>query len=412
MQPITLSQLGFLVRQAIDESLPDKYWVRAEISSLRRSGHCYMELVEKDENNNTLIAKMNATMWRNVLALVDPYFERETGMKLSAGMKVLLCVTPQFHELYGMTLNVVDIDPTYTTGDLEQNRQRILSSLRSQGIIDMNRELTLPRPTLRIAIISSSSAAGYGDFMNQIEMSRWNFRCKLFEATMQGANTEPTIIAALDTIACEIDLWDCVVIIRGGGATSDLQGFDSQALAESVAQFPLPIITGLGHERDNTILDLISHTRCKTPTAAAEFLVDRIDQEATLLAEMSQSITMSVKKRIIAENERFRRIEDTLPQLFRNTHIRVSGQLDKIKIIIQMAVSRRLDTEAHRLELIEKTLEAVNPLHILSRGYSLTTVNGKVVRNADNLTPGNIVTTRFASGEAEMSVIKITPNEK
>lgn len=411
MQPITLSQLGLMIRDAINTNLPDEYWVRAEISSLRRSGHCYLELVEKDEKSNALLAKVNATIWRNVFALIDPYFTRETGMELGAGIKVLLCVKPQYHELYGMSLNVLDIDPAYTIGDLEQNRQQILNELRRQGIIDLNRELELPRPALRIAIVSSPSAAGYGDFMNQLQMSPWNFSTALFEATMQGVNVESSIIEALDAIAEEADRWDCVVIIRGGGATSDLHGFDSLMLAEHVAQFPLPVITGLGHERDNTVLDLISHTRCKTPTAAAEFLVNLVDEEAALLDSLSQSITASVTERIAQESERLSRIESALPQLFRNVYIEVKNQLERIDLIIRMSTLHRMESETHKLQMIEKSIESVNPQHILKRGYTITLSGGKVVRSAADIKAGDVVTTRFTDGSRQMKVVGDNENK-
>ena len=253
-QPAALSlfELNARVRAMLHHTLPDCYWVAAEISDLRvaSNGHCYMELVQKDTFSGSLVAKARAMIWRQNYVMVRSHFEHATQQRLVAGIKVLVYVSVEFHELYGYSLNIVDIDPTYTLGDLAQRRQEIIRQLQDDGVMDLNKELPLPRVLRRIAVISSATAAGYGDFCNQLQQSGYDFTLKLFPAVMQGDKVERSVIDALNAIAAECDDWDVVVIIRGGGATTDLNGFESYLLATNVAQFPLPILTGIGHERD------------------------------------------------------------------------------------------------------------------------------------------------------------------
>ena len=281
-KPLSLLELNSLVRRSITSCLPDEYWVQAELSDVRvnYSGHCYLEFVQKDATGNALLAKARGIIWANVFTRLRSYFERETGQAFVSGLKVLVKVTVDFHELYGYSLTVVNIDPTYTLGDMVRRRKEILRQLDEEGILTLNKELELPVLTQRIAVISSATAAGYGDFCNQLLHNSFGFVFypRLFQAIMQGEQVEQSIIQALDCINATRDNWDVVVIIRGGGATSDLSGFDTYDLAANCAQFPLPIITGIGHERDDTVLDMISHTRVKTPTAAAEFLINHVRQ--------------------------------------------------------------------------------------------------------------------------------------
>ena len=273
-QRLTLCQLNGLVRDIIEREMPHQYWVEAELSECRESrGHCYMELIERNNENATPVARASAKCWASRWALIRPYFERVTGQRLAAGMKVLLSVSPQFHEAYGFSWIVSDIDPTYTLGDQARRRQEIILQLKDEGVFDLQKSLHLSLFCLHIAVISSETAAGYGDFCNQLANSPFAFRTQLFPAIMQGEGVEQSVIAALEQIyalTCQQSSgstpFDCVVIIRGGGATSDLTGFDTLPLAENVANFPLPIITGIGHERDECILDMISHVRVKTPT--------------------------------------------------------------------------------------------------------------------------------------------------
>ena len=279
---LSLFELNSIVREVISMSLPDSYWVEAELSEAREGygGHCYLELIEKEERSNTPIAKAHASCWRNRWMFIKPNFERITGQRIHAGMKVLLKVHAQFHENYGFSWIVDDIDPNYTMGDMARKRLEIINTLKAEGVFELQKELALPMFCQRIAVISSATAAGYGDFCNQLADNDYGlqFQTRLFPATMQGEGVEQSVIAALDSINAEWEQFDCVVIIRGGGATSDLSGFDTLALAENVANFPLPIITGIGHERDESVLDMISFQRVKTPTAAAAFLVNHLTE--------------------------------------------------------------------------------------------------------------------------------------
>ena len=271
---LTLRQLNLMVKDAIEMQLPDEYWVEAELAECReRGGHCYLELIEKEDTTNTPVAKASAKCWRQTWLMLQPYFERTTGQPLRTGMKVLLKVYAQFHEAYGFSWIVTDIDPTYTLGDMARKRQEIIRQLKEEGVFDLQRELCIPRFAKRIAVISAEGAAGYGDFCRQLEDNEYGFKFEvtLFPAIMQGEQVESSVVAALNSIYDCIRDFDVVVIIRGGGATSDLSGFDTLALAENVAQFPIPIITGIGHDRDESILDMVANTRVKTPTAAAAF---------------------------------------------------------------------------------------------------------------------------------------------
>ena len=251
-QALSLHELNGLVKRSICACMPDTYWVQAELSDVRTnySGHCYLEFIQKDAGGNNLIAKARGTIWSNIFKMLKPYFEQETGQAFTSGIKVLVQVTVEFHELYGYSLTVLDIDPTYTVGDMERKRREILRQLEEEGVIDLNKELDMPMLPQRVAVISSATAAGYGDFCNQLMNNPrgYGFRTELFPAIMQGERVEESVLSALDAIYSRMDEFDVVVIIRGGGATSDLSGFDTYMLAASCAQFPLPIITGIDQE--------------------------------------------------------------------------------------------------------------------------------------------------------------------
>ena len=308
---LSLLELNSLVRQVIEETLSQEYWVEAELSEFRESrGHCYMELIEKDETSATPIARASAKCWRTQWAMLQPYFERTTGQTLHAGLKVRLKVYAQFHEAFGFSWIVTDIDPTFTLGDMARKRQEIIRKLKEEGIFDLQKELTLPLFCQRIAVISSETAAGYGDFVNQLihNDSGLKFSIQLFPAIMQGEQVEQSIIDALNMIyeANEPnkshEFFDCVVIIRGGGATADMSGFDTLALAENVANFPLPIITGIGHDRDESILDMVSFLRVKTPTAAAAFLVSHLEEVLNTIDDAQDRIAHYAQNKITILN--------------------------------------------------------------------------------------------------------------
>lgn len=388
----TLRQLNLMVRDAIEMELPDEYWVEAELSECREhSGHCYMELIEKDERTNTPVARASAKCWRQTWQMLQPHFERTTGQPLHAGLKVLLRVTAQFHEAYGFSWIVTDIDPTYTIGDMARKRQEIIRQLKEEGVFDLQRELRIPMFAKRIAVISAAGAAGYGDFIRQLEDNEYGFKfeVQLFPAIMQGEQVEQSIIAALNTIyeATAPDgnpsgTYDCVVIIRGGGATADLSGFDTLALAENVAQFPLPIITGIGHDRDESILDMVSNTRVKTPTAAAALLIDNLLQVLTRIDSAQQRMTMAISQRFANQKER----------------------LSSLQSIIPVLAQRMLSNARHRLELIELQLQGYDPQLLLRRGYSITLHNGHAVRDPQQLKAGEVIETRLEKGTIKSTV--------
>ena len=403
---ITLFELNRLVREAIEDALPMEYWVEAELSECRESrGHCYMELIQKDEQTATPIAKASAKCWANKWLTIRPYFERTTGQQLHAGMKVLLQVYPQFHEAYGFSWIVTDIDPTYTLGDMARKRQEIIQKLKAEGVFDLQKELQLPVFCQRIAVISSQTAAGYGDFCNQMADNPYGFKFKtqLFPAIMQGEGVEQSIISALEQI---YDMpFDCVVIIRGGGATSDMSGFDTLALAENVANFPIPIITGIGHERDESILDMISHTRVKTPTAAAALLIDHLKGVLETIEGAQSMITHYVQQKLSIANSQLSIISEAIPRLFSIVKTRQEAKIDALYTRLPMLIERRFTSERHRLQLMDEKLKALDPTLLLARGYSITMHNGRAVKDASQLPPGAEIETRLAKGTIH-SVIK------
>lgn len=405
MESLSLYELNRLIRLTLNECMADAYWVQAELSEVREAynGHCYIELVQKAERGNTLLAKARGNIWANIYKMLKPYFESETGQCFTAGIKVLLQVTVEYHEQYGLSLTVHDIDPTYTLGDMARRRKEILMQLETEGVLTLNKELPMPLLPQRVAVVSAAGAAGYGDFSDQLLHNPYGFAFypKLFPAVMQGDRVEVSIIAALDMIAAERDDWDVVVIIRGGGATSDLSGFDTYPLAANCAQFPLPIITGIGHERDDTVLDMIAHTRVKTPTAAAEFLVAQLVDAADMLEQLVTTLTHGVNERMRREETRLTQLATRLPSLFALTHARQLHRIEQLENRMRAALQQTIVNQTHRLALLEKVLEGASPQLILQRGYSITRCDGKVVRDVASLPQGAVLTTQFADGEVK-----------
>ena len=381
----TLRQLNLMVRDAIEMQMPDEYWVEAELSECReRGGHCYMELIEKDEQTNTPVARASAKCWRQTWQIMQPHFERVTGQPLHAGLKVLLRVYAQYHEAYGFSWIVTDIDPTYTIGDMARKRQEIIRQLKEEGIFDLQRELCIPLFAQRIAVISAAGAAGYGDFCRQLDDNEYGFKFEvtLFPAIMQGEQVERSIIDALNKIysltshpSPLTSQFDCVVIIRGGGATADLSGFDTLALAEHVAQFPIPIITGIGHDRDESILDMVSNTRVKTPTAAATLLIDNLRQVLERLNTAQQRIS-----------------------LMGHIIIDARHRIEMLQQRLSTAIERMMTNQKHRLSQIELLLQSFDPQLLLSRGYSITLHHGRAVRDPQQLKAGDEIETRVEKG--------------
>lgn len=428
---LSLFELNSLVREAIEEYVTDEYWVEAELASAHESGgHCYMELIQKEDGSNTPIARASARCWRSTWALLKPHFERETGQTLRGGLKVLLQVYPQFHENFGFSWIVTDIDPTYTLGDMARRRQEIIRRLKEEGVFDLNKELELPLFAQHIAVISSDSAAGYGDFCKQLSENKQGFKfaVELFSAVMQGEQVEQTVIAALNEINERREDFDCVVIIRGGGSTSDLSGFDTLALAENVANFPLPVITGIGHDRDESVLDMVSHTRVKTPTAAAAFLIEHLQDVYSLIVEAEEDVIRCVTDRLQKERLRIDRLIELLPKqlaaFLTAQHARLGrliellprqtaacltsqrGNLDLLAATMHGVLERRMLRENHRMEMLEHRADAVNPEKLLQRGYSITRSNGRVVRSPEQLKAGDEIETTMEKGTIKSVVTK------
>lgn len=410
-QVLSLFELNRFVKQALHNHLPDTYWVQAELSDVRSnsSGHCYLEFVQKDTGGNHLIAKARGTIWSNIFKMLKPYFEQETGQQFASGIKVLVQVSVEFHELYGYSLTVLDIDPTYTLGDMARRRREIILRLKEEGVLTMNKELDMPLAPQRIAVISSATAAGYGDFCDQLRNNPYglSFQTKLFPAIMQGERVEESIISALESVYQELDEWDVVVLIRGGGATSDLSGFDTYNLAANCAQFPLPIITGIGHERDETVLDIVAHIRVKTPTAAAEYLIGRLYETALKLEDHATRVVNKVEERLNWEHTRLNRLSERIPMNVRmclqSGHYAMKG----IQHRIDVALQERLLKEKHRLQLLEHQVRTASPEHLLKRGYSITLLDGRAVTDISMLKEGDVVTTRYAKGESQSVITKI-----
>ena len=426
MSPLSLFELNRLVRDALVLTLPEAVWVMAELSEIRQAsnGHYYVEFVEKDESagGGRFLAKARGNIWHTAAATIIPKFFNTTGQHLQAGMKLLVEVRPTFHEVYGYTLTILDIDPTYTLGEVARRRQEILHQLEDDGVLTLNKELPLPRPLVRIAVISAAGAAGYGDFVHQLEQSGFLFHTRLFPATMQGSNVEMSIIAALNAIAAEHEQWDCVTILRGGGASSDLNGFETYLLAANIAQFPLPIFTGIGHERDDTVIDFVAHTRFKTPTAVAAFLIEKMQEETKELETLTTRLITATHRYLQQHQYAFDRMAHRYEQaaghfvayqhkqLQQATHrlqISVARKLQQADFSLQQlparlhtALSHRFLNEANHLERLHTALRMADPERILRMGYSLTfDAEGQVVRSVRQLKKNCRIRTQLIDGE-------------
>ena len=434
---LTLYELNNLVSEVISSVMPDEYWVEAEISELRVvRGNCYMELVQKAEDTRTPVARASAKCWRTYWILVQSSFERVTGRQLCPGMKVMMRVHADFHEAYGFSWIVTDINAEYTLGDIARRRREIIARLKDEGVFDLQKELIIPLFAQRVAVISSDNAAGYDDFCNQLQNNEKGlaFSVKLYPAVMQGESTETSVIDALDRIYKDEDKFDVVVIIRGGGATSDLSGFDTLSLAENVANFPLPIIVGIGHNRDESVLDLVANMSVKTPTAAAAFLIDRLAAVAARVDAAATSLSKYVTNRIEQEKSRIKYLSTVLPSLYAavksRKNMRISRMSDSLYVAVRQIVASekaRLDLmpqrlsgawrqavtgESHRLQMLEQRVAASDPKRMLARGYTLTLHDGRAVTDLSSLKKGDMLTTLFAGGEVVSEVNKISKNKK
>ena len=399
-------------------------WVVAETSDVRQSGgHCYLELVQKNAQTGQTLARMRGIVWASVYARLRCEFERATGQPFASGMNVMGEVSANFHEQYGLSVVITGINPTYTLGDMARQRLEILNRLRREGIIDMNKQLPWADVAQRVAVISAAGAAGYGDFMNQLHNnpSGIKFYTCLFPAVMQGQSTVTSVIAALERINDYADLFDCVVIIRGGGSTSDLNSFDNYDLAANVAQFPLPVICGIGHDRDNTVVDSVASVRVKTPTAAAEWLLDRAQSALDHVNALTDMVVDSATQMLSGARQQLAYFTSGIPLMADNIVVRHRARLQQIAAAIPVVAARRIDgagkdlafasqrlamaarqcvaNERQRVTGLEKQVELLSPDRVLRRGYSLTLRDGHVVTSASSLRAGDSLVTRFADGE-------------
>ena len=425
MQNRTLSllELTRMVTALVQRPETQNVWVTAELSDVAvRGGHCYMELLQKDDRG-LQIAKARGVIWASSFPRIDAEFFAATGQRFSTGLKVMMRVSASFHSVYGFSLVVSAVNPDYTMGDLMRRRREILQRLKQEGILEMNRQLQWPAVPQRIAVISAPGAAGYGDFINQLyhNPSHLRFSTKLYPAVMQGATAPASIIAALEAVATDMDMWDGVVIIRGGGATSDLQAYEDYELAANVAQFPLPVAIGICHERDITVLDWVANKRLKTPTAVAEWLVALGDDALGFLMTVGNRILQLTTSRLTGNKEQLAHAEGLLPIAARNAVERAQSRLRNAATTLSGISGRRLQPQLTRLDMTLKAiadaasnrisrqrslldsrqtlLEALSPVATLKRGYSITRVDGHAVTSADSIRTGSIIETTLADGK-------------
>lgn len=384
MEKYSLKELCDWIQEIVENDLPNHYWVCAEIASMSVRGHCYMELVEKAENG-ILAAKVRATCWNNVYNLLSAYFVQETGQSLHVGLQVMLEVSVEFHAVYGLSLNVWNIDPTYTLGDLAKQRQATIQQLTEDGVMDLQKALQIPSLPRRVAVISSADAAGYGDFCDQLKHNRFGFKfhVQLYPAVVQGDTAARSVVQALNSIAALEEEWDVVVIIRGGGASTDMSCFDDYNLASHCAQFPLPIIAGIGHTRDVSVVDMVVHTSVKTPTAAAEWLIERVAEQVERVGSLMLRLQCATQNAVSREKNRLLLYEQQIFNAVRGKAVRERGKLD----------------------LWMKTIELHSPERIFKMGYSLTMVNGKMVRSQSEVNEGDVLETHLHDGVIQ-SVVK------
>ncbi len=419
---ISLHTLLSILRERIDDAFPLPYWVMAEIGEMKvnYSGHCYMELVEKGGDNHVPKAKMAAVVWRSSFGAISSYFASATGTPLAAGMKILVRVSVTFHELYGVSLNITDIDPSYTVGEMRLQRDATIARLREEGVYEMNRMLGPPVMAQRLAVVSSSVAAGYRDFMRELEASPYHFDVTLFDAFMQGAGAEESIILALERIAGAEDDFDAVVVIRGGGAQSDLGCFDSYRLCSHLAQFPLPVVTGIGHDKDTSVADLVAAMSLKTPTAVAAWFVEVLAGIDGWLADAGKAVAANAAATIERENSRMTgvalRLKGLSADMIRQPELRLEryrGELSRLAGMtlshctakaallgerIELASGSVIERERVRLSAFEAVVRARDPRNILSLGFAIVRFGGKAVSDAAALSAGDKVEITLAMG--------------
>lgn len=413
-ESLTLYDLMRMVRGSVESRFSDPVWISAEISELKlnRSGHCYLNLVEKGATDGAPRAEARAMIWRSSYAAIATSFESATGTLLSSGIKVLVRVVVTFHEIYGLSLQIIDIDPSYTLGEVERRRRETIARLQEDGVWDMNRELELPRPTLRIAIVSSATAAGYRDFMQEIGRCNYRFRITLFESLMQGDGGENSVINALDTIADREEEFDVVAIIRGGGSTSDLALFDSYRIASHIAQFPLPVVTGIGHDKDVSVADMVAHTSCKTPTAVATLFMELADQELNYIAALAAEIKLIAERNLTNESLRIVRYSGDISRLAMEYLQAEEHKMQMLKHELYSEAKSRINNELQRLERAEAIVDSHSVENILQLGFALLRSGASSIRRAGDVSIGQRIDIELYDGSisAEVKDIKTTKN--
>jgi len=452
-EKLSLTELQLIIRDSLYLTLPEAYWVIAEISELKENyaGHCYLELIEKHPDEKNVRARVKAIIWSNRYRFLRAFFENSTGESLREGLKILIKIKVEYHELYGLSLIISDIDPAFTIGEMAMKRQLVIKKLEQEGVFSMNKELDFPIVPQRIAIISSKNAAGYWDFINHLRGNSvgYVFYSALIETSMQGTETEQGVISALDRIALNAHLFDLTVIIRGGGSQTDLSWFDNYNIAYHVTQFPLPVITGIGHDKDISVTDMVAYRSLKTPTAVADFLIDSVAATDNHIIEMSSEIIGSSK--IIIEKNR-NRIDTSGNKLFPLTKIILSAIKDKLsgKIIEIINIGKEYTFKAGRipanqesrltsaaksfssgkemvlrrnsqnliagtrnlmsmnnmmLKGLDSSLTLLNPENVLQRGYSITSINGLILKNSDKVEQNDLIDTQLYKGSLSSSVL-------
>lgn len=409
MKAISLSQLTTQIQETLRQNFDAPIWIQAEISELRENpgGHCYLELIEKDNESEAMLAKTKATIWASTYRLLKPYFENTTGQPLRSGLNISVAVVVEFHGVYGFSLNIRDIDPTFTVGEMAVRRLQTIRQLETDGIADMNKELILPELLQRLAIISSPTAAGYGDFCDQLENSgsKFVFYKKLFPSIMQGDQAEQSIISALEKVYENNHLFDAVVIIRGGGATADLACFDSYELALNCAQFPLPIISGIGHQRDVSILDMIANTTLKTPTAVAEFLISNLQDAKNKVVNITADIQNVLKQKLEIEYRMLDNSYNQLQQITRNWVMQRNFFHDKFYQRLKSIIKLELLKQNNLLQILEKNIETHSPAFLLKHGYTITVINGRRITSVKQVNEGDKIRTFAVDGNFESQII-------
>jgi exodeoxyribonuclease VII large subunit len=409
-EKLSLTELQQIIKDSLYLALPDFYWVIAEISEIKENyaGHCYLELIEKQPDEKNVRARVKAIIWSNRYRFLSSFFQNITGESLKEGMKILVRIKVEYHELYGLSLVISDIDPSFTIGEMALKRQMVIKRLEDEGVLAMNKELEFPVVPQRVAVISSEGAAGYRDFISHIKGNSYKyvFYTALFETVMQGTETEQSVISALDRIADHPGLFDIAVIIRGGGSQSDLSWFDSYNIAYHVTQFPIPVITGIGHEKDLSVTDLVAHQALKTPTAVADYLVERTaDAEARLNTMISE--INDITKSVIDENRNL--MGSLILKMISAAGTISAGKrslIERHRVDLIKITFNSLEKVKTRTTVLETTLGILNPENVLRRGYSITTLNGRLIKSAAEVRSEDIIDTQLSDGKIKSKVVK------